>query len=110
MNLDRRSVRPVLRSLCICVRSTGCCKIIFPERNLHGLASAWDFSQTYWLSVSKTRAPHLGHLPTGSWPVKSSLGWGSFDLAARVPALAARGSNSNVTLPSFSSFRYALKG
>src|SRR5438067_625622 len=80
--------------------------------NLQGRLSLCDRSQMKPDSVSNTPPPHLGHLPIGSWPVKSIFATGSFgasDFAARPFPFAGRGSNSKLTLPSFAA-RKALKG
>jgi hypothetical protein len=41
-----RSVLPVSRSLYICSRSMGCCRMILPDRKSHDLPGPTDFSQT----------------------------------------------------------------
>jgi hypothetical protein len=46
MNFCSRSVLPAPRSLAICARSMGCCRMILPDLYLQGLTVAWIFSQT----------------------------------------------------------------
>src|SRR4029077_20639076 len=72
MNRSSKSVLPVSSSLFTCSRSIERCKMTLPDRKSHVLFGPVEFSKKKLIPNSNTRPPHLGHLPSGCCPEKST--------------------------------------